>query len=43
MKNDKWHARALTAGVADPGMAEVRADVANFTDIKPTVMVGKSL
>jgi hypothetical protein len=23
-------------------MAEVRADVATFTDIKPTVMLGKS-
>jgi uncharacterized protein (TIGR02118 family) len=34
---------ALKAGLADPGMAEVRADVAKFTDIKPTVMLGKSL
>ena len=34
---------ALTAALADPGMAEVRADVAKFTDIKPTVMLGKSL
>jgi uncharacterized protein (TIGR02118 family) len=34
---------ALQAGLADPGMAEVRADVAKFTDIKPTVMLGKSL
>jgi uncharacterized protein (TIGR02118 family) len=34
---------ALTAAVANPGMAEVRADVAKFTDIKPTVMMGKSL
>ena len=33
---------ALQAGLADPGMAEVRADVAKFTDIKPTVMLGKS-
>jgi uncharacterized protein (TIGR02118 family) len=33
---------ALKAAVAQPGMAEVRADVAKFTDIKPTVMVGKS-
>jgi uncharacterized protein (TIGR02118 family) len=33
---------ALQAAVAQPGMAEVRADVARFTDIKPTVMVGKS-
>lgn len=36
-------AEALTAARADPGMAEVRADIAKFTDIKPTVMVGKSL
>lgn len=34
---------ALQAAVANPGMAEVRADVAKFTDIKPTVMLGKSL
>lgn len=34
---------ALKAAVADPAMAEVRADVARFTDIKPTVMFGKSL
>jgi uncharacterized protein (TIGR02118 family) len=34
---------ALQAGLADPGMAEVRADVAKFTDIKPTIMLGKSL
>jgi uncharacterized protein (TIGR02118 family) len=33
---------ALKAAVADPAMAEVRADVAKFTDIKPTVMFGKS-
>jgi uncharacterized protein (TIGR02118 family) len=33
---------ALKAALANPGMAEVRADVANFTDIKPTVMLGKS-
>lgn len=33
---------ALQAGLADPAMAEVRADVANFTDIQPTVMLGKS-
>jgi uncharacterized protein (TIGR02118 family) len=35
-------AEALRAALADPGMAEVRADVAKFTDIKPTVMLGKS-
>ena len=33
---------AITAALANPGMAEVRADVARFTDIKPTVMLGKS-
>ena len=33
---------ALTAALANPAMAEVRADVATFTDIKPTVMLGKS-
>ena len=34
---------ALKAALANPAMAEVRADVAKFTDIKPTVMLGKSL
>lgn len=34
---------AITAAMADPAMAEVRADVAKFTDIKPTVMLGRSL
>jgi uncharacterized protein (TIGR02118 family) len=34
---------AMQAGLADPGMAELRADVAKVTDIKPTVMIGKSL
>ena len=33
---------ALNTGRAAPGMAEVRADIPKFTDIKPTVMVGKS-
>jgi len=33
---------ALQAGLANPAMADVRADVARFTDIKPTVMRGKS-
>jgi hypothetical protein len=32
----------MTAALADPAMAEVRADVAKFTDITPTVMLGKS-
>ena len=35
-------ADALKAGLADPAMADVRADVAKFTDITPTVMLGKS-
>ena len=34
---------AVTAALANPAMAEVRADVAKFTDITPTVMLGKSL
>jgi uncharacterized protein (TIGR02118 family) len=33
---------ALNAARANPAMADVRADVARFTDIKPTVMLGKS-
>jgi uncharacterized protein (TIGR02118 family) len=35
-------AEALQAAVGNPAMAEVRADVAKFTDITPTVMMGKS-
>jgi uncharacterized protein (TIGR02118 family) len=34
---------ALKAALANPAMTEVRADVPKFTDIKPTVMLGKSL
>jgi uncharacterized protein (TIGR02118 family) len=34
---------ALKTALANPAMADVRADVAKFTDIKPTVMLGKSL
>jgi uncharacterized protein (TIGR02118 family) len=34
---------ALKAALASPAMAEVRADVTRFTDIKPTVMLGRSL
>lgn len=34
---------AMQAALANPGMAEVRADVPKFTDIKPTVMLGKTL
>lgn len=33
---------ALDAAMANPAMAEVRADIANFTDIRPTIMRGKS-
>jgi uncharacterized protein (TIGR02118 family) len=33
---------ALQAALARPGMAEVRADVARFTDIRPAIMFGKS-
>ena len=36
-------AEALKAAVDNPAMADVRADVAKFTDIRPTVMLGKSL
>jgi uncharacterized protein (TIGR02118 family) len=32
----------LKAALDNPSMAEVRADVAKFTDITPTVMLGKS-
>ena len=34
---------AIQAALANPAMADVRADVAKFTDIKPTVMLGQSL
>jgi len=34
---------ALKAALADPAMADIRADVPKFTDITPTVMLGKSL
>lgn len=33
---------ALQAALKNPAMADVRADVARFTDIKPTIMRGKS-
>ena len=36
-------ADALKAALANPAMANVRADVPRFTDIKPTVMLGRSL
>jgi uncharacterized protein (TIGR02118 family) len=32
----------LKAALDNPRMADVRADVANFTDIEPTVMLGRS-
>ncbi len=32
----------MKTSLANPAMAEVRADVAKFTDIKPTIMFGKS-
>lgn len=35
-------AEALKAATDNPRMAELRADVPKFTDIKPTVMLGKS-
>jgi uncharacterized protein (TIGR02118 family) len=34
---------ALQTALANPAMADVRADIAKFTDIKPTIMLGKSL
>jgi uncharacterized protein (TIGR02118 family) len=33
-------AEPLKAALANPAMADVRADVAKFTDLKPTVMLG---
>jgi uncharacterized protein (TIGR02118 family) len=33
---------ALKAALDNPRVAELRADVATFTDIKPTLMLGKS-
>lgn len=36
-------AEALKAGLSNPAMADVRADIAKFTDIKPVIMLGKSL
>lgn len=36
-------ADALKTAVSDPRMAEVRADVAKFTDIVPTVMIGRTV
>ena len=36
-------AEALDSALANPAMADVRADVAKFIDINPTVMLGKSV
>jgi hypothetical protein len=36
-------AEAIKTALANPAMADVRADIPKFTDIKPTVMMGKSL
>ena len=36
-------ADALKTALANPAMADVRADVAKFTDIRPTVMIGRSV
>ncbi|HTV01596.1 MAG TPA: EthD family reductase [Luteitalea sp.] len=33
---------ALKAAISKPEMAEVRADIPKFTDIKPTIMVGRN-
>jgi uncharacterized protein (TIGR02118 family) len=34
-------AEALKTGTSNPAMADVRADIPKFTDIKPTIMMGK--
>jgi uncharacterized protein (TIGR02118 family) len=34
---------ALRSALADPGMAALRSDVPRFTDIKPAIMLGRSL
>ena len=36
-------AEALKTGTSSPQMPELRADIAKFTDIKPTVMVGRTV
>lgn len=36
-------AEALKAGLANPRMTELRADIAKFTDITPTIMFGKTV
>ena len=35
-------ADALQAAVANPAMADVRADIPKFTDITPVIMLGKT-
>src|SRR5262249_21255653 len=34
---------ALKAALANPAMADVRADAAKYTDIRPAAMVGRTL
>jgi uncharacterized protein (TIGR02118 family) len=36
-------ADALKTALANPAMADIRADVPRFTDIRPTVMIGRSV
>jgi uncharacterized protein (TIGR02118 family) len=36
-------AEALKTAMSNPAMAELRADVAKFTDITPTIMLGKTI
>ncbi len=36
-------AEAMGAAMADPRGGELRADVANFTDLEPQVMIGRML
>lgn len=33
---------AMHAALGDPGRADLRADLANFTDIRPVAMLGQS-
>lgn len=36
-------AEALGAAMTNPRMGELQADVPNFTDITPTIMIGRAL
>jgi uncharacterized protein (TIGR02118 family) len=36
-------AEALKTGTSSPQMPELRADIPKFTDIKPTIMLGKTV